>query len=359
MVYIGVQYLNFKELKILKIMRILVIILFCAIYTQLSAQGDEKVQIKDFNRDGVVDTLKTKYEGGSGFGGIFLELINGKTNEVHQATNFSSFGDIRYTVVLPPELDEIEDRPFIDIIKSELLPKNKKTPEGSLNWIIKGMQSNIELADNPFFDLIIDPQLRWEVGEIQLPSNYYIDIAGDFMVSLGNISNDHNQYDLGKDSQGFLCYNARNHYRSESGDSLDFSGGNHIFKVFHTSHGVVVKKGDLNKWVFVNDRSLTGGPEKLRWASVKSVQIYNQYLILHHLAESPVNNQFFIINIETGICGRLKFNMWNPSDEYIHRMQSPYVKERTGEIIFDSEAGEFTYILKDIFKELENQYIKE
>lgn len=102
-------------------------------FTDSFRPKDEKVQIKDYNKDGVADTLRTYYDGGSSFGGDFLELVNGKTKEVHQATNFSSFGDIRYTVVLPPELDEIEDRHFIDIIKSELLPENRNSPEGSLN----------------------------------------------------------------------------------------------------------------------------------------------------------------------------------------------------------------------------------
>lgn len=68
-------------------MRISLLILTGLLYCQVYGQSNLKVYVEDYNKDGVADTLKTYFDGGSGYGGKFVELVNGKTNEVHRVDN--------------------------------------------------------------------------------------------------------------------------------------------------------------------------------------------------------------------------------------------------------------------------------
>ena len=86
-----------------------------------------------------------------------------------------------------------------------------------------------------------------------------------------------------KSTKGFLIYFGHNHFNqisklsdllgglkngSSIEDSLLYIGRNDTYKVYSTAHGVLVKKGDQFKWVFVTDHELTGAPDKLRWPSI-------------------------------------------------------------------------------------------
>src|SRR5690606_33551523 len=89
--------------------------------------GQDNINITsgDFNKDGVIDTLKTFYDGGSGFGGNYVGVVNGKTNEYYELNDDRCFCEIKHTVIVPPELDKLENKPFLEKIKSELLPRRR------------------------------------------------------------------------------------------------------------------------------------------------------------------------------------------------------------------------------------------
>src|SRR5690554_5419971 len=104
-------------------MRIFISLLFLSAFYQVSAQADKKLTLDDINKDGVIDTLKTFYSGGSGGGGRFVEIVNGKNQERHELTSYYWFSNIKNTIVLPLELIKLKNKLFLEIIKDELLPE--------------------------------------------------------------------------------------------------------------------------------------------------------------------------------------------------------------------------------------------
>ncbi len=56
----------------------------------LSAQNTDKTE-KDFNQDGFLDTLESYYDGGSGSGGTFVTLTDGKTQTKYELNDYSCF----------------------------------------------------------------------------------------------------------------------------------------------------------------------------------------------------------------------------------------------------------------------------
>lgn len=331
-------------------MQKIVIILLYLSTCHVFGQRDMKVIIEDFNNDKIVDTLKTFYEGGSGFGGRYVQIVNGKTNEMHQLTNDGCFCEIKRTILIPPKLAKKENALFLETMKEYVLPEKRKHPEASLQWMIKSTYSNKSLDTNDFFDFIVDPQTSWIEEEFEAPDNYYIDIKGDSLVKLYDTPYEAPEWLQNKDTKGFLTYYAHNHYRSRTGDSIKLSDSNAVYKVFHTSHGVYVKKGNAYKWVFISDASTTGAPSKLRWESIIKIQLYGKYVLIQQIIPPYNMYKLFVINIETGICGRLKHDFSYSNNATIDDV----LQEET--ISINTEEKQVKHKLKTIFKELEKQY---
>src|SRR5690554_1052872 len=124
-------------------MRIILSILLFFIYYQVSAQDSIKLSIEDISNDGVVDTLKTFYQGGSGFGGSYVGIVNGKTNQYYELTDKGCFCDFKRVVLIPSELNKPENKPFLERIKNELLPEKSNQADPSLDWMIRSSFSHI------------------------------------------------------------------------------------------------------------------------------------------------------------------------------------------------------------------------
>ena len=101
------------------------IILLCLISCQVFGQRDIKVNVDDFNKGGVIDTLKSFYQGGRGFGGKYVQIINGKTHEIYELSNDGCFCQIKDIILIPPELNKTENRLFLETIKKQLLPEKR------------------------------------------------------------------------------------------------------------------------------------------------------------------------------------------------------------------------------------------
>lgn len=336
-------------------MQKIAIILLYLISSQVFGQRDMEVTVADYNSDKVVDTLKSFYEGGSGFGGRYVQMINGKTNETFTLTNNGCFCEIKRTVLIPPTLAKSENKLFLKELKALLLPEKRNNPDASLGWIIKSAYANKKLENNKFFDLIIDPKNSWRNTEFEYPSNYYLEVEGDTLTKLYDTAFEAPEWLHKKDTKGFLVYYAHNHYRNRTGDSLQVSDNNGFYKAYRTSHGVLVKKGNLHKWVFISDVSITGAPEKLRWESIQMTKLYGKYLLIHQNLPPSGEYKLFVINIETGICGRLKFDFSNSDNSIENQRDTSLIQGES--IIINTERQQTTYKLKDIFKELEAQYI--
>ena len=82
------------------------------------------------------------------------------------------------------------------------------------------------------------------------------------------------------------------------------------------------------------------------------VKLLDKYLIVQQDISPTGTYQLFVINIETGICGKLKYEFSSSGND---EMDTFLIQ---GETIILSVMGEqYTYKLKDIFNELEKQYI--
>ncbi|WP_298420512.1 hypothetical protein [uncultured Kordia sp.] len=336
-------------------MQKIAIILLFFISSQVFGQRDLKITIADFNNDMVDDTLKTFYEGGSGFGGRYVQMTNGKTNERFELTNNGCSCEIKRMVLMTPALAKSENQLFLKELKAQLLPEKRNKPDASLDWIIKSAYANKKLENNKFFDLIIDPKNSWRNTEFEYPSNYYIEVEGDTLTKLYGTAYEAPEWLHKKATKGFLVYYAHNHYRNKVGDSLQISDNNGFYKVYQTSHGVIVKKGNLHKWIFISDISITGAPDKLRWESIQMTKLYGKYLFIQQDLPPSGEYKLFVLNIETGICGRLKYDFSNADNSVENQRDTSLFQGES--IIINTQGEQVTYKLKNIFKELETQYI--
>ncbi|MEM1134736.1 MAG: hypothetical protein AAGI07_02770 [Bacteroidota bacterium] len=337
-------------------------ILFCCFISfQVFGQHDTTFIIEDFNRDGAVDTLVSYYQGGSGFGGRQVTVTNGKNNERYALSNDGCFCEIKRTILVPSNLNRVESQPFLNAMKKQLLPPKKDSPESSLAWMINGAFRNLQLDSNIFFDLIVDPQTKWVDKKYKNPTNYYLEISGD---TLHQLYDTYARRPVNTTNKGFLVYYAHNHYmRYWSGrilsrnrkihqDSLLLADSSKSYKVLHTAHGVVVRKGNSHKWVFISDVDLTGAPEKLRWESVVRVKLVGKYVLIQQRLPPEGRVKLFLVNIETGRCGRMKFDF----DERKNRGHDSFTIQH-GDIMLNTEKGQLQFNLNELFEALEKQDI--
>lgn len=331
-------------------MKIFFILIFYCISIPVFAQRNLKIVVKDFNQDGFVDSLKTFYEGGSSSGGRYISIKNGKTNELLELENFSSFSEIKNIALIPSNLQKAENQKFLEEMKKYILPKQRKKPDPSLEWIINGTYSNWKLDRNKYFNYIINPKTAWQKGKFKIPENYFIPITGDSLKKL--LDDPYVDSDaLKPDSKGFLIYYAHNHlFRN---DSISCSNFNETYKIYKTKHGIIAQKGNLYKWLFVTDYSLTESPYKLRWASIDKIALIENYIILKQ--DLPIFNEFniYIINIETGICGRLKHPFTN---KYLREpAENGFDLINKNEIKFCSEKEILIFQTQDLFEILDKE----
>ncbi|KAA1246789.1 hypothetical protein [Aquimarina sp. RZ0] len=324
------------------------LVLICCIYFQVVGQRDLSVTIRDVNTDGIEDTIRSYYDGGSSFGGKFVTLTNGRSNEVFKMDSYGCYCAIKSTIVFPESLNKKENISFLEVMKKELLPVEKPFPDPSLDWILQGMHSHKTLKKDSFFDLIIHPKIQWNTNKITLPDVYYITITGDTLTALNNSTNS-----LKKTAKGVLIYYAHNHYRSIANDSLQLVATNDLYEIYKTSHGVIAKKEDSHKWIFISDVDLTGAPQKLRWESIKHIKLISTYIILEQRLMPDITHNLYVINIETGIAGRLKlvnYDMMEKDD-----IDSLMINEES--ITYTINGKKEIFRMTDIFKKLETHYL--
>ena len=256
-------------------MEILKLISFLLTFISIQTFGQEKsTKVNDFNGDGVSDTLESYYDSGSGFGGKYATLHNGKTDDVYELNTYGCFCQIKKVILIPAKLKDPENYPFLEAMSKNILPKKKNLPDASLQWIINSTYSYKRLTDNRFFDLILNPCSNWEKGKLELPSTYYIDLKKDFVDIYYADQPEIPEGLSDKENKWCLIYYGHNHYQyKELTDSIILIDSYEKYKAYRTAHGVLIKKGNLFKWVFVTDIDLTGAPGKLRWESINNLKL--------------------------------------------------------------------------------------
>jgi len=319
-------------------MRYFIFLFFPFLMTSQTAELIES----DFNQDGFRDTLESYYDGGSGFGGTYVTLTDGRTQTKYELNSAGCFCDIKKVILIPQELYQSKNKPFLEAVKSELLPKKATEADPSLRWLITAHLNYIFLTEHPIFDLVIEPPPYWVSGEMQLPETYYIEIDGDIIQSLYVPETEYPEDIEFKSDKAYLNYYGHNH-NSNSNENFVLAADSDNFKVYKTSHGLIIKKDDTYSWVFVSDHSLTGSPEKLRWESIGEVKIVDKYIIFRMINSRDFSNPIFIINSESGKTARLK------TDDYI---DEPF-QIKNNQISITSYSGTNTFDLENLLSEFE------
>ena len=342
------------------------------IFLKGTAQYKERESIiEDFNKDGVKDTLRYNY---NHEGHTITNIINGKTNESLQNDYFYYFGETVFLNSLSPNFFQKENKYFLKTLKKHWFSNDeRKENDASLHWILNSIKSKKELPDNdnPYFNLIINPKSKWSLDKIELPNAYYRSLSKKEVFDIyGNeITKKINTEYQSKKHKNHLekFFNTSNYFLSYipsllDGEIIQPTGfkstiKSNTYKIHKIKHAVSVKKGKESKWLFITNL-ITGAPQKLRWASIGKIQIVDTYVILEHQSPLSGENAIYIINIETGICGKLKL---------ISRVyESTFNQEENGaffiknkELTFLSTTSEkpLTLKLSLLFTELDKQYL--
>lgn len=273
----------------------------------LSAQHTS-VTHEDFNHDGIEDRLKCSYEIGSNFGGGNCELVDGKTKNKFTLSNYGCFCAIKKRVFVAPELRMKENEYFLYTLKKEILPQFKPIPDQSLYWIIKSGLSTQKLKDHFYFDLVFNPENSWRQGEPELPYTYSIEIGAETLSKITPDQQGAFSQNTSSDHKDYLVYYGDTHFTTENEEIKDFISvaKNDTYEILKTAHGVIAKKESTYKWLFVTDMDINGSPQKLRWASIEEIILHDNFVIIKQGLLPDSEFHIYVINIETGIGGRLK-----------------------------------------------------
>ncbi len=265
---------------------------------------------EDFNSDGITDQMKCIYDVGSSFGGGTCEITDGKTKKTFSLSNYGCFCAIKKRIVIEPDLQKKQNEYFLYHLKKEVLPVFRSTPDQSLLWIINSGLNTRNPKNITDFDLIFNPKTTWRQEVPELPSTYYIEMnAGtlDKITKKDTISSAKKKPSIKKD---YLVYFGDTHVSTDSTSVPDFISisKNGTYEILKTKHGVLVKKDKSYKWLFVTDLDINDSPEKLRWASIDEVFLQEQYAIVKQNLAPRNEFHVYLINIETGVGGRLKLD---------------------------------------------------
>jgi len=260
--------------------------------------GQEKVTKKDFNGDGFVDTLTCLSEGGSGFGGEFVSLKDGRTGKTYAYNNWGSYGQFLRLIPFDDRLAKPESKGFKEALEQALfmdIPLGRL--ENSLSWLVDAYSKSVTDPDAPLFSQKIHFQPRWTEGEVLPPASYYLVTSDESLFRSYPIYQEDNPAYDSAHRQGWLVYYADNHQAFEPA----FASGE--VRIFKSAHGVVVREGGRSCWIFVNDEVLADGPPKLRWPSISKVVLSEGLIFIHHAGGIE---HLYAVDYHRGVVGRLR-----------------------------------------------------
>lgn len=285
----------------------------------VTSELGEKItfQIKDFNRDGYVDTLSHYYSGGSGFGGRNAKIVNGKNREIFEANYSGCFCSLVHQWVPEKILLQSKNRLFRNILENSILPPIKNKPDASLQWIISAAYHHKELISNQYFKNIISPKVNWLKHPIRSPFSYRILMSKDSLDKIVPPQNFQKEKTNVQNQDGWLIYFGHNHFRTDKAD-WKLVGQSREYDIYKTQHGIIASKtqrgiitstDNLGKWIFVTERHLTGSPSKLRWQSISKVELVNDFLVIQLSTDYGEDYKIFIVELESGVVGETHFKV--------------------------------------------------
>jgi hypothetical protein len=177
----------------------------------------------DLDGDGVLDTLHSVSDSGSGMSTTDVELVLSRTGKRIEVSAEFSFTAMLSATAVPPELLASGMERALQAVEAALFGCVCKNPDPSLAWLLEKQHS-----------------LRWKAGLSSLPDNYTL---------------------------------------RQEGEWLSYAGGTHQeivplatdpgtgYVLARTAHGVLLidEKGSRHAWLYV---TRDGGGQKLRFPTV-------------------------------------------------------------------------------------------
>ena len=299
-------------------MRISFFVLLVITAMSLTAQ-QTLTTAEDFNQDGIVDQLNCTYTIGSSFGGTTCKLQDGKTKKTFTLSNYGCYCAIKKSVFVTPELRKKENEYFLYTLKKEVLPEVKAIPDQSLYWIIKSGLHSKKLTDHRYFNLIFQPNSTWRSGKPEPPYTYAIEINSATLSQIAAANKTATNDISSADHKDFLVYYGDTHFSNENKETQAFQhvATNNNYEIMKTAHGVIAKKGDTYKWLFVTDIDINAAPQKLRWSSIKAVVLLENHVLIQQSTAPNEEFMVYLIAIESGTGGRIKIDFNQLSDHNI------------------------------------------
>jgi len=313
----------------------------------------------DLNNDGVPDLLAfadDPFPCDYDYRVTFTDGKTGKTSGVPREEYCRCH--IRTLLPVPAPLWLPENAAVLDTIRARLLPAERPIADASLAWILRGAANRRPLKTNPYFDLVIDPGADLRRGEAALPETYSVRVNGKTLHNLGRTTDETEPYTEG----GFLIYYGHNHYQrrdprrnTDSVTLVTTTGGRSIYR---TSHGLFVQSPTHHRWLFVTDHGLTGAPDKLRWALIGEVAVWEgRLLVLQHRRPVSGGTAVFLIDLASGRTARLRSDLVGEADDRITFALVGDSLELTAAAPGEAQDGgtELTISLKTLFKVLDRR----
>lgn len=317
------------------------------------SQFNERTVIQDFNYDGIKDTLHTHYDGGSSFGGTYAKMINGKTNKSFVIDLFHSYAEIKHIITIPEHYYKKGNNLFINAMLQEVFPKKREKPEKSLQWILNSQFHQKDTIKSLYFKKIFNPKSNWSKEKIEVSDSYYINLNKDTLNRMAPRSAGSGDLLKIEGHKGFLLYSSvilKQNRKYKGGFKIIESSGK--YKIYASDHGMYVQKNKLYKWLFINDTDIVGGPQKLRWGSIKNVQLVDDFLLVEQNASPDIIHNLLLIDIKTGIVAKLKFEFTDEDRFNMDKYSKIAMIKKKHIILKDYEKIKKIYF-KDLFKEFE------
>ena len=286
-------------------LRILSVFLFIFQNACIWGQNSDVIKERDFNGDGVDDRLECIRELG-----VSCTFTDGRTKKSLVWGNLTGKNAIKTIVTIPKALLLEQNEKIFQTMQKEILPDFENPIDPSLQWIIKASFSKQKITDNRFFDMVFSPQTQWKGEKIKTPSNYYVKMSRDSLYQLDEHLKNDFLNNTSTATYGFLAYYGNLHFQNKVQNQQDFeiATKDSIYVIYKTSHGVLAQRQNKFKWLFITDSDLTGGPQKLRWNSIEDVFLTDNYLLIKQSRVPDPEYQLFIVNIETGIVGKIRID---------------------------------------------------
>ncbi len=264
----------------------------------VQAQRNEFRAVKDIDGDGVKDSLYTFYDGGSGFGGTYGEIVNGASGKTYELDTWSCFCDSWLIKALPPEYKLPHHRVFYDTLIHRLFGSLEKQADPSLKWIFDAHTHNTKLGSSSVYESVLTVPISYH----EKPESY--DISYSVKADKESLKKYFRTY---AEEPDWLDDSPKGLIRKYNGflapkKTIEHKNG----KLLAANHGIAIQRKDGKiAWLFVTDPIITGGPEKMRWPSIGEIQVLGDLIIFELNMAPAVDKYIYVINTKTGRVGKL------------------------------------------------------